>query len=88
MRKNYINNLVIYDRILNEANYIIDTKSTIRATAKMSGVSKTTAHLDLSKRLKEIDPSLYGKVRDVLDVNTTERSIRGGNATKQKYLKK
>ena len=68
--------------------YILETKATVRTAAKRFGISKSTVHTDVSKRLKDIDFELYERVRDVLDENKAERHIRGGVATKEKYLKK
>lgn len=67
------------------AEYIIETKATVRAAAKRFDVSKSTVHTDVSMRLKEIDHDLYERVRLVLDENKAQRHIRGGNATKEKY---
>ena len=68
------------------ARYIVDTKSTVRSTAKVFGVSKSTVHIDVTRRLEHIDPKLHAAVKAVLDENTAERHIRGGNATREKYL--
>lgn len=65
--------------------YIIETKATVRAAAKEFGVSKSTVHTDVSKKLERIDFELYELVRGVLDENKSQRHIRGGNATKEKY---
>ena len=65
--------------------YIIDTGATVRAAAKVFNVSKSTVHKDVTDRLKKENPSLYKKVRRVLDINKEERHIRGGIATKNKY---
>ena len=65
------------------ARYIVDTKSTVRSTAKVFGVSKSTVHMDVTRRLEHIDPELH--VKAVLDENKAERHIRGGNATRKKY---
>lgn len=77
----------IEERILGEANYILRENSTIRDTAKHFGVSKSTVHLDLSKRLLDIDSYLYYQVRDILEYNFAIRHIRGGESTKIKYQK-
>ena len=45
----------------------------------------TTIHKDVSERLKKEDPSLYARVKDILEINKQERHIRGGLATKRKY---
>ena len=52
----------LIDRIIDEANYIIKTGATVRATAKIFGVSKSSVHKDVSERLKKIDKILYKKV--------------------------
>lgn len=69
------------------AIYIIDNKCTIRECAKEFDISKSTVHNDLSKKLKNINKFLYIQVYKVLDKNLQERSMRGGMATKLKYLK-
>lgn len=69
------------------AIYIIDNNCTIRACAKVFGVSKSTVHNDLSRKLKNINKFLYIQVYRILDKNLQERSMRGGLATKLKYLK-
>ncbi|MBR5203111.1 MAG: sporulation transcriptional regulator SpoIIID [Clostridia bacterium] len=66
--------------------YIVDNKTTVRATAKAFGISKSTVHMDVAKRLERYDPQLYLKVKKVLEINKAERHIRGGLATKEKYL--
>lgn len=66
--------------------YIVENKATVRAAAKVFGISKSTVHMDVAQRLKNVDPSLYGQVRQVLEVNKAQRHIRGGLATKEKYL--
>lgn len=75
-------------RVVNEAKYIIDSKKTIRETAKYFHVSKSTIHKDIQERLILIHPFLYQKVRMILDKHLEERHIKGGERTKQKYLKK
>ncbi len=67
------------------AVYMLETGATVRAAAKHFGVSKSTVHKDVSERLRRIDPALYGRVREVLDINKAERHIRGGIATREKY---
>lgn len=68
------------------AEYLVENKSTVRATASYFGISKSTVHKDVSERLQSIDPKLHEKVKEILDKNKSERHIRGGAATKQKYL--
>lgn len=70
------------------ANYIIDHNATVRQTAKNFGVSKSTVHKDVTDRLAQINPALATQARKVLDINKSERHIRGGMATKEKYLHK
>lgn len=76
----------IEERAIEVANYIIEQNATVRQTAKKFGISKSTVHKDVTERLEEINPSLAKKARIVLDVNKSERHIRGGMATKEKYL--
>ena len=75
----------IEERAIELAQYIIDSKDTVRGAAKKFGISKSTVHKDVSERLKKINPSLAQEVRKVLDENKAERHIRGGMATKLKY---
>ena len=67
-------------------DYIIKTKATVRQTAKKFGISKSTVHKDVTERLLQINPSLAHEARKILDVNKQERHIRGGLATRKKYL--
>ena len=78
----------IEERAINIANYIIDHNATVRQTAKQFGISKSTVHKDVTDRLAQINPTLAKEARKVLDVNKSERHIRGGLATKEKYLQK
>ena len=75
-------------RNLNEAKYIIENKATVRATAKVFHVGKSTVHKDMSKRLKVLDYDSFLLVKKILLKNLSERHSRGGLATKRKYLKK
>lgn len=76
----------IEERAVEIGNYIIETKATVRQTAKKYGISKSTVHKDVAERLRTINPNLAEQVRAVLDVNKSERHIRGGMATREKYL--
>ena len=67
------------------ATYIIETKSTVRQTAKKFNISKSTVHKDISERLEKVNPSLARDAKKVLEINNAERHIRGGMATKRKY---
>ena len=75
------------ERVIKEARYVIETGATVRTTAKMFHVGKSTVHKDMTERLKEIDADLYNQVKKVLEINLLERHLRGGEATRQKYLK-
>lgn len=75
-----------YLKTLEYAWYIVENNATIRATAKQFGVAKSTVHYDLKNRLKYYDQELYLKVKEILQNNFNEKHIRGGLATRQKYL--
>ena len=75
----------IWERVIKCAEYIVETGCTVRACSAHFSISKSTVHKDVSERLKYVDYGLYEKVREILDVNLSERHIRGGNATKEKY---
>ena len=70
------------------AQYVIDTGATVRQTAAYFGISKSTVHKDLSTKLIRVNKTLYMRVKDILEINKSERHIRGGEATKLKYLKR
>ena len=74
----------IEERAVEIANFIIQEKATVRQTAKKFGVSKSTVHKDVTDRLLQFNPELASQARKVLDVNKSERHIRGGLATKEK----
>ncbi len=76
----------IEERAVDIANYIVEQNATVRQTAKQFGISKSTVHKDVTERLAQINPSLASRARLVLDLNKSERHIRGGMATKEKYL--
>lgn len=76
---------IVEQRAVELAEYIIKNQTTVRAAAKKFGISKSTVHIDVSQRLKKVNPELYNSVRKVLDINKAERHIRGGMATKQKF---
>ena len=67
------------------AVYIIEHQTTIRATARHFGISKSTVHKDLTERLEKVNHGLYVQVKEVLEVNKADRHIRGGMATREKY---
>ena len=76
----------IEERAMEIAKYIIDNNTTVRQAAKHFGISKSTVHKDVTERLVQVNPSLAAEARKVLDVNKSERHIRGGLATREKYL--
>ncbi len=78
----------IEERAVEVASYIIENNATVRQAAKKFGISKSTVHKDCTDRLRQINPALAKKVRGVLEINKQERHIRGGMATKEKYLHK
>ncbi len=77
----------IEERVISIGEYIISHNATVRQAAKEFGVSKSTAHKDAADRLPKLNPALAKKVRRVLDINKSERHIRGGLATRDKYSK-
>lgn len=78
----------IEERVMELANYIIESKSTVRAAAKKFGISKSTVHKDITERLKKINPHMASLAKEILDENKSQRHIRGGIATKNKYKSK
>ena len=76
----------IEERARKCAEYIVQTGCTVRACSAYFSISKSTVHKDVSERLKYIDAELFERVRAVLDLNLSERHIRGGIATQKKYL--
>lgn len=78
----------IAQRTLDIAAYIIDHNATVRQAAKEFGVSKSTVHKDAQERIGYLNPALAKEVRKVLEQNKCERHIRGGMATREKYLHK
>ena len=78
---------IVEERAIELGEYIIENKATVRSTAKKFGVSKSTVHKDVAQRLQYVDPQLYRKVKDILEINKAQRHIRGGMATRLKYKK-
>ena len=76
----------IEERTIEIANYIINNNATVRQAAKQFGISKSTVHKDITERLKKIDKNLSKEVYKILENNKKERHIRGGLATREKYL--
>ena len=75
----------IEERAMEIARYIIDNNTTVRQAAKHFGISKSTVHKDVTERLVQVNPALAQEARKILDVNKSERHIRGGLATREKY---
>ena len=78
----------IEERVVREGKYIVENNCTVRACAKVLGISKSTVHKDVTERLSLIDTALWESVKKVLSVNLQERHLRGGDATKKKYASK
>lgn len=78
-------NTSVETRAVELGEYIVKSGSTVRATAKKFGISKSTVHMDVANRLKRLNPSLFSEVRKVLETNKAQRHLRGGIATKEKY---
>ncbi len=70
------------------AEYLVENKATVRSVAKRFAISKSTVHKDITMRLPGINPGLYELAKQVLEVNKSERHLRGGEATRKKYLGK
>lgn len=78
----------VYDRVIEEAKYLINYGSTVRETAKVFDVSKSTVHKDMRNRLPFIDNNMYNEVSNILKYHIDIKHIRGGEATKRKFLNK
>jgi putative DeoR family transcriptional regulator (stage III sporulation protein D) len=78
----------IEERVLKCAEYIVETGCTVRACSAHFSISKSTVHKDVTERLRYMDADLFEEVRKVLNLNLSERHIRGGIATKEKYIAK
>lgn len=76
----------IHQRVLEISNYILETRATVRQVARNFGVSKSTVHKDVTERLPQINRNLARQVKKILDKNKAERHLRGGEATRKKYL--
>ncbi len=76
----------IYQRVLEISYYILETEATVRQVARNFGVSKSTVHKDITERLPQINLHLAGEIKKILEKNKAERHLRGGEATRRKYL--
>ena len=74
------------ERAVRLGEYISEHKSTVRDTAKVFGISKSTVHKDITTILPRMNSGLYREVREILDKNKEERHLRGGEATRKKYM--
>jgi putative DeoR family transcriptional regulator (stage III sporulation protein D) len=72
-------------RVREVSQYIIETSCTVRETAKVFGVTKSTIHDDMTERLLQVCPENVEKIKDILAKNKALRHIRGGESTKRKY---
>jgi len=80
-------NQAIERRVLMAAETIALTGATVRAAARVLGVSKSTIHKDVTVRLRKISPALHKEVMRVLMLNKAQRHIRGGEATRLRYAR-
>lgn len=78
----------VEDRAIILGEYIVENGATVRRAAKRFGISKSTVHKDVAERLQKVQPQLYHEVKKVLEINKAQRHIRGGLATKMKYMHK
>lgn len=79
---------IIFKRVNDIADYIIDTKDTIRNAAKLFKVSKSTVHKDINERLYEIDINKYKTIKKIMEEHIESRHIKGGESTRQLFLRK
>lgn len=75
----------IWQRVVDVGNYILRSRATVRDTARVFGVSKSTVHKDVTERLPKVNAQLADQVKQVLEINKAERHLRGGEATRQKF---
>lgn len=76
----------IYQRVLEISHYMLETRATVREAARNFGVSKSTVHKDITERLPQINSHLGRQIKKILEINKAERHLRGGEATRRKYL--
>ena len=85
MREGFLLNDFFERRAVELGRYIVKNRATVRSTAEVFGISKSTVHMDVTQKLEHEDPGLARQVREVLEDNKAQRHIRGGMATKEKY---
>lgn len=78
----------IEERCVILAKYLVENRATVRAVAREFGISKSTVHKDVTQVLRDVDSRLYEDVKAILEINKKERHIRGGEATRVKYINK
>ena len=86
MKKLYIHDHGIEERCIILAKYLVSTRDTVRGAATHFGISKSTVHKDVTQILKDLDRDLYKEVKEILETNKKERHLRGGEATRKKYI--
>lgn len=86
MRELYTDSISIKERCVILGRYLVEHKSTVRAVAAEFSISKSTVHKDITEELKRTDTDLYEKVKEILEINKKERHLRGGEATRKKYI--
>lgn len=80
-------NSIIFRRVMDETNEILNSKKTIREVTKIYNVSKSTVHKDLHERLYYINQERYKEIQEIFKYHIDIRHIRGGESTKKRYLK-
>ncbi len=75
----------IQKRVLDICAYILETKATVRHTAQVFQISKSTVHKDMTERLPSLNKHLASRIKSIFEYNKAERHLRGGEATRRKY---
>ena len=76
----------VEERAVELGESILDNRATVRAAAQRFGISKSTVHKDITRTLRQVNRGLYEEVKAVLEQNKNERHLRGGEATRRKYM--
>ncbi len=66
--------------------YLLEHRCTVRSVAQAFGISKSTVHKDVTETLRHVNKALYLEVFELLQKNKQERHLRGGEATRKKYI--
>ena len=77
----------IRERCIVFGKYLVEHRATVRSVASEFNISKSTVHKDITHILKRTDTELYKQVKEILEINKKERHLRGGEATRKKYIK-